>query len=325
MIVPRPSAPRRARHVSERPAWAWARRRRFAGRSVVLGAVVAVLAGAGAGVALEGPLGLGGAPGVTAEAEQVEVGAAGTVGPDEQRDGGAAPAADAPTPAPAAGGPATTPTPIPTPIPTPAPTPTPQLVAEPAPAVDGLGEADRAAGLLALDVPASGTGVLVVVPGEEPAPAADRRVVRVRVEVEEALPVDGAVFARMVMDTLNDPRGWGADGSVSFARTAGEADARVVLATPATVDALCAPLRTHSIYSCGRNGHAALNYMRWVRGADEFTDMTQYRQYLVNHEVGHLLGRPHVRCPGAGQVAPVMQQQTIQVAPCVPNGWPFPG
>jgi len=142
--------------------------------------------------------------------------------------------------------------------------------------------------------------------------------------VEAGLDIDPVAFAATVMATLNDPRGWGADGSVSFARTDGEAQVRVVLASPDTVDDMCAPLNTRGIYSCGRYGHAALNHTRWVSGADEFTDMTQYRQYLVNHEVGHLLGRQHVQCPAAGQVAPIMQQQTISVAPCLPNGWPFP-
>ena len=112
---------------------------------------------------------------------------------------------------------------------------------------------------------------------------------------------------------------------VQDARTDGPtADVRVVLASPSTVDAMCAPLRTGGEVSCGRNGHAALNVRRWVRATPEFPDRTLYRQYLVNHEVGHLLGHPHVPCPGAGQVAPLMQQQSLAVAPCTPNGWPFP-
>lgn len=194
-------------------------------------------------------------------------------------------------------------------------------------AIDGAGLtfADRQAGLRSAEVPTSGTGELVVVPGSSPAPAPERPVRTVRVEVEEGLDVDGALFAQMVMATLNDPRGWGADGSVSFARTDGDADIRVVLASPDEVDDLCAPLETVGRYSCGRNGHAALNYTRWVQATPEFADRTQYREYLVNHEVGHLLGHPHVECSGPGEVAKIMQQQSVEVHPCVPNGWPFPG
>jgi hypothetical protein len=189
----------------------------------------------------------------------------------------------------------------------------------------GLTVADRQAGLLSTAVPASAGGTLVVVPGSSPAPEPGTRVRTVRVEVEQGLDIDPALFADAVMVTLNDPRGWGGDGSMSFARTDGDAELRVVLASPALVDQLCAPLKTEGTVSCGREGRAVINHVRWVQATQEFTDKAVYRQYVVNHEVGHLLGHGHVECPGAGAVAPVMQQQTVQVAPCTANGWPFPG
>jgi len=191
----------------------------------------------------------------------------------------------------------------------------------------GLSAADVHAGLLGDEVPESGGGDLVVVPGEraQPADAAPgAHVLRVRVEVERGLDVDGLRFAAFVLDTLDDPRGWGADGSVTFARTDGDADLRVVLASPDLVDAMCAPLQTAGEVSCGRAGHAVLNLRRWVETVGYDVDPTAYRQYLVNHEVGHLLGHGHERCSGAGRVASVMQQQSYAVAPCTPNAWPFP-
>nr|WP_246280870.1 DUF3152 domain-containing protein [Cellulomonas humilata] len=196
----------------------------------------------------------------------------------------------------------------------------PSIVALP----PGLTAADVAAGLLSSEIPESASGILTVVPGSDPGPGTGA-VRTVRVEVEGGLAVDGAAFAATVMATLNDPRGWGADGSLSFARTDGVAELRVVLASPSTVDDLCAPLRTGGEVSCGRSGHAVLNLRRWVLATTELADdKVRYRQYLVNHEVGHLLGHGHERCGGAGQLAPLMQQQSYKAAPCIPNAWPFP-
>ncbi|MGV8967465.1 MAG: DUF3152 domain-containing protein [Cellulomonas sp.] len=188
----------------------------------------------------------------------------------------------------------------------------------------GLTGPDRAAGLLSTEVPTHGSGTLVVVPGTTTAPGAGP-VRTVRVEVEGGLPVDAALFAATVMETLNDPRGWGAGGAMTFARTDGDAELRVVLASPAMVDAMCAPLDTVGIYSCGVKGHAAINFLRWSGGAENFgADRTLYRQYVISHEVGHLLGYHHVTCPGPGQPAPIMQQQTGTRAPCLPSAFPHP-
>lgn len=207
----------------------------------------------------------------------------------------------------------------------PRPVPAPASVGDPD-ALDaaGLSAADRAAGLLSTDVPPSASGRLAVVPGAAPAPGPGP-VRTVRIEVEVGLPVDAELFAATVMGILNDPRGWGAGGAMTFARTDGDAELGVVLASPATVDGLCAPLETDGLYSCARSGRATINFLRWSAGATSFgTDRTLYRQYVISHEVGHVLGHRHERCPGPGRPAPVMQQQTASVAPCLPTAFPTP-
>jgi hypothetical protein len=200
---------------------------------------------------------------------------------------------------------------------------------QPSPAVKAAATSvdgeDEDAGLLGTTVPDRASGVLVVVPGRVPAPGRGT-VRRVKIVVERGLPVDPQRFARFVLRTLNDPRGWGARGRATFARTDGDdADFRVVLASPHTNAVLCRPLDTEGEASCGRQGRAVLTLSRWVHATKEFADKrTIYRQYVINHEVGHLLGHPHEKCPRRGALAPIMQQQTYGLDGCRPNPWPYP-
>ena len=184
--------------------------------------------------------------------------------------------------------------------------------------------ADREAGILRRTVAESGTGSFDVAGGTAPAPGPGT-VRTLRVEVERDLPVDRDRFAAFVMTTLNDSRGWGHDGAMSFARTDGDAPITVVLASPDTSADLCGDLDTRGRLSCRNGPRVVLTYHRWVTGTDEYADnLTGYRQYLVNHEVGHALGHGHERCPGPGQPAPVMQQQTLGLKECTQNSWPHP-
>ena len=99
----------------------------------------------------------------------------------------------------------------------------------------------------------------------------------------------------------------------------------MVLASPQTSAALCRPLVTRGTLSCAQGSTAILTLYRWVRGtADYAGDRTAYRRYLVNHEVGHVLGQGHVGCPSRGALAPVMMQQTKGLRGCRPNAWPYP-
>jgi hypothetical protein len=151
------------------------------------------------------------------------------------------------------------------------------------------------------------------------------------VEVEDGTDVDGAAFAAAVEATLGDPRSWGNGGRMSFQRVgAAEAAAdqfelRVSLVSPGSMETYCPGVGTGGYTSCRYGDRAVINLARWATAVPHYDgDIATYRQYVVNHEVGHALGHGHVDCPGPGQVAPVMLQQTLRLDGCVKNAWPFP-
>ena len=198
----------------------------------------------------------------------------------------------------------------------PPPTPAPPTPAPPAPAAGAPADPP---------VVEAGSGTTAVVPGGTAA-SGPGRVTRYTVAVEEGLGVDAPRFAAEVDRTLADPRSWGHGGDRAFQRVdAGPVDVRVVLASPTLTDRMCRPLRTLGRLSCGSGSTAVLNSYRWLQGADAYTGrLPEYRQYVVNHEVGHTLGHGHEGCPAPGRLAPVMMQQTKGVGACRPSPWPYP-
>jgi hypothetical protein len=151
------------------------------------------------------------------------------------------------------------------------------------------------------------------------------------VEVEDGIDVDGAGFAEAVEETLGDPRSWGGGGRMSFQRVgaeaaaAGEYEFRVSLVSPGSMETYCPGVGTGGYTSCRYGERAVINLARWATAVPDYEgDVATYREYVVNHEVGHALGNGHEDCPGAGQLAPVMQQQTLGLRGCAKNAWPYP-
>ncbi|GAC47429.1 hypothetical protein GOACH_03_04500 [Gordonia aichiensis NBRC 108223] len=188
-----------------------------------------------------------------------------------------------------------------------------------------------------------------VVPGAGKQIGTGPQVYTYTVEVEDGVaPSDygsDRAFGKMVDATLANNRSWIGDGKVSFRRIAGgEPDLRVSLSSPGTARELCGyqiKLETSCFYPPDKR--VTINEARWVRGALSYEgDDVAYRQYLINHEVGHGIGyENHEPCKHDGALAPVMMQQSFGVANsqimaldpdmqadkaliCKPNPWPFP-
>ena len=157
--------------------------------------------------------------------------------------------------------------------------------------------------------------------GEEP--GSQVHTFRVEVEIGAGPSVRSALA--QIEDVLGDPRGWTGTGELAFRHLASAPPAlSILIATPEQVDRLCAPLDTEGYFSCRNGARAVLNVERWINGVPHWTaGIEAYRAYLINHEVGHFLGHGHLKCPASGTPAPVMQQQSVDLMGCTPNGWPY--
>jgi hypothetical protein len=209
----------------------------------------------------------------------------------------------------------------------PAPT---TAVAPSAPAQGDAGPTETEAPTLETTYVEVGAGSLSVVDGSSQVYGTGP-LSRFIVEVEDGIDVDGAVFAEAVTLTLGDQRSWGAGGRMSFQRVdaaaaaAGQFDFRVALVSPGSMERYCPGVGTGGYTSCRYGDRAVINLARWATAVPHYDgDIATYRQYVVNHEVGHALGNGHVDCPGPGQLAPVMLQQTLDLEGCVKNAWPYP-
>ncbi|MFD8304587.1 DUF3152 domain-containing protein [Streptomyces sp. NPDC059690] len=176
------------------------------------------------------------------------------------------------------------------------------------------------------DIPATGPGTYVTAPGGSAA-VGKGKVLRYRVVVENGIDLSPSDVAHQVDRILADPRGWTADGRSAFRRvSAGPSDFVVRVATPGTVDRMCARqgLDTEGRYNCSVDGNVMVNLRRWLLATPVYAKHVRtYRALIINHEVGHFLGHGHVDCPGPGRPAPAMMQQIKGMHGCVPNVWPY--
>ncbi|MCK0091071.1 DUF3152 domain-containing protein [Rhodococcus sp. F64268] len=196
-----------------------------------------------------------------------------------------------------------------------------------------------------------GAGTWRMVPGvTEQAGFGERQVFTYTVEIEDGVDTTAYggddAFAKMVDETLADPRSWTADRAFAFRRVDSETpDFRISLTSQITLRQFCG-FDIELEGSCFNPGveRVFVNEPRWIRGAVAFDgDIGSYRQYLINHEVGHAVGyAAHEGCTTDGGLAPIMMQQTYGtsnddisrldpegIVPadgkvCRFNPWPFP-
>ena len=176
-------------------------------------------------------------------------------------------------------------------------------------------------------VPASRSAASVPAAGSVRPPRAPRSgvVVTFTYSVRAAGPVRTSLteFGAAARRVYGDPRGWSLGGRVAFRQVPAGGEFTLWVATPERVAAFGSVCdRT---WSCRSGRNVIVNEARWLSGSPSGLlagDLAGYRAMVVNHETGHWLGLSHGRCPAAGGLAPLMQQQSIALQGCRPNPWP---
>lgn len=170
------------------------------------------------------------------------------------------------------------------------------------------------------------------------------------IEIENGVDTSGfggdESVAKMIDSTLANPKSWVQDKRFAFRRVdQGNPDFRISLTSRQTTRKACGfdiPIDS-SCFNADLD-RVVLSEVRWVRGAPAFEgDIGSYRQYQINHEVGHAIGyHQHQPCEADGGLAPIMMQQTFgtennDIAALDPDGvvpmdgkrcrfnpWPYP-
>lgn len=159
-----------------------------------------------------------------------------------------------------------------------------------------------------------------------PTPPRTMQTVTYSVETRGAIAASLAEFKTQAHETLNDKRGWARMG-VSFQEVASGGQFTLVLAEANQLPAFSSGCS--SLYSCNVGRYVIINQDRWLGATPSWNNaggsLRDYRHMVINHETGHWLGHGHSVCLAAGQSAPVMQQQSIDLHNCHFNPWPLDG
>lgn len=146
---------------------------------------------------------------------------------------------------------------------------------------------------------------------------------KVYAEADSDTGYSSLVFFRSVMAILVDPRGWSRAGiQFQVARNSSEADLWIRLSSNPTVKKSCGFDRMSCAWVAGKRSH--INLDRWMGGSDKSgLSIPAYRRYVINHEVGHLLGLHDDTSQGVRTtLAPVMVQHTLGTRGYAPNNRP---
>jgi hypothetical protein len=132
-------------------------------------------------------------------------------------------------------------------------------------------------------------------------------------------------FAQIAVQVYANPRGWRSAG-YEFRQVAHGGDFTLVLSNASQMPTFGYPC--DSTWSCRVGRDVIINQTRWLHASPAWNaghqPLLEYRNMVINHETGHWLGHHHLTCPGKGQLAPLMMQQSKGLHGCRFNPYPLP-
>lgn len=151
--------------------------------------------------------------------------------------------------------------------------------------------------------------------------------------VDPGVKFSSKKFYDIVFKVLNDPEGWKSIDKIDFKfvepsileKMPVKNKIPIRLSSNNTIVKECGFSELEKLSCCNMNTKEVwLNYYRWINGAKPSKlSLNHYRSYMINHEVGHALGRLHAKCPCDNCSAPIMMQHTVSIGKCSPNHKPL--
>lgn len=143
------------------------------------------------------------------------------------------------------------------------------------------------------------------------------KTLRYKVSIDNNIKRSLKNFKKDIHNILSDKRSW----KVKFINDDMNYDFEIILSPAKKIGKICS-FKGLSCTDMSINKVYINNY-RWIKGSKPSKlSLKDYRIYLINHEVGHILGFGHIT-PSKGRKVPVMNQNTLGLKGGLPWMWPL--
>lgn len=154
----------------------------------------------------------------------------------------------------------------------------------------------------------------------------------ITIHIDDDVDYSQKIFENKVKKVLLDKDGWQSIAKVKFKFVGKDVfdkiqtNKKIVinLSTNDTINKKCG-FGAEMLSCCDMSTKEVwINFYRWMNGSKHSKlNIYKYRDYVINHEVGHALGRLHTDCPCEDCPAPIMMQHTVSIGNCKPNNKPL--